>query len=281
MVDLNHMKMYHSHIDHDQEVLTDIFFYHIPKTGGISLFTGLRFAMKMDPSVDNNKQTARKFLRYDENTTADGNLRYGLVASHRPFGAHRIFQQQFELITMVRDPVERLRSAFTYDCMRHNQPVSRHGFEALLKSEYNINRIVKQLSGRSRMAAQASPENLELAQETLSREFACYADITRLDAILEYYLSSRRLPNVVMDILNRTDPSFSFDISDYSDEIAERNRLDMDLVEWVRREPRLPMQTTRGPSLHPITVIITETGNSTRSEGHARPVPTETFLSNP
>ncbi len=101
--------------------------------------------------------------------------------------------------------------------------------------------------------------------------------MAELSSILEYYLSSWRLPNVAMSALNRSGRDFSFDIAEYRDEIIERNHLDMQLVTQVRREPRLPVQATRSNGLHPVTVLITENGNAMRSEGTAKPLPTALF----
>ena len=273
--------MYRSRIDHEVGTERALFFYHVPKTGGVSFFTALRHAW-----IERHRMTgdgARpEMFRYDDiarDTPVKG-LRYTLVGTHKAFGAHLKFEQPFLMTTILREPVARLTSEYTYQCMRRSQPVSAAGFESVLRSEENTNRAVKQL-GASRFGVAARPSTLDTALETLDRHFHSYVDHHLCDQLTEYYLSLYQLPNVEIDRLNSTTARYKFDSSSYRDEILDRNRFDQQLADHVRSHPRLPTLASRSETLHPLTVIIRETGNDTRSEGVVRSVPTSLFLKPP
>ncbi len=271
--------MYLSHIDHDATAETALFFYHVPKTGGVSFFTALRYAWR-EHFRASGEGARPEIFRYDDSALhkpAQGR-HYVLVGSHKAFGAHLKFEQRFIFTTILRDPVARLTSEYTYRCMRLGQPVSQSGFESVLRSEENTNRAVKQLSGHSRYGVAARSATLETALETLDRHFDSYVDHNLCDRLTEYYLSLYKLPNIEIDRLNSTTAPFKFDPSPYRDEIIERNQLDQHLADHVRAHPRLPELTSRSDALHPLTVIIRETGNETRSEGVAHAVPTSQLL---
>jgi hypothetical protein len=267
--------MYRSRIDHDAIADTALFFYHVPKTGGVSFFTALRYAWLEGFRAAGDGPRPEMF-RYDDSSRDRpvAGRHYTLVGSHKAFGAHLKFGQPFLLTTILRDPVARLTSEYTYQCMRRGQPVSAAGFEGVLRREDNTNRAVKQLGGHSRYGVAARPTTLEAALDILDRHFDSYVDHQWCDRLTEYYLSHYKLPNVEVDRLNSTTVPFKFDSTPYRDEIMERNRFDRDLAEHVRNHPRLPGLTSRSDALHPLTVIIRETGNDTRSEGVVRAVPT-------
>jgi hypothetical protein len=267
--------MYRSRVDHDAIADTALFFYHVPKTGGISFFTALRYAW-LEGLRATGEGTRPEMFRYDDSARDRpvAGRHYTLVGSHKAFGAHLKFDQKFLFTTIIREPVARITSQYTYQCMRENRPVSPAGFESTLRSEENTNRAVKQLAGHSRYGVPARPAALEAALDTLERQFDSYVDHQWCDRLTEYYLSLYRLPNVQVDRLNRTTAPFKFDSSPYRDEILERNRFDRQLADQVRNHPRLPELTSRSEALHPLTVIIRETGNDRRSEGVARAVPT-------
>jgi hypothetical protein len=272
--------MYRSRIDHDGDADQALFFYHVPKTGGVSFFTALRHAWLEGHRVAGTGPRPAMF-RYDDiarDIPVKG-LRYTLVGTHKAFGAHLKFEQPFLLTTISREPVARITSEYTYQSMRRGQPVSAAGFEQVFRQEENTNRAVKQL-GASRYGVAARPSTLDAAIETLDRYFHSYVDHRLCDDLIETYLSHYQLPNVDVDRLNQTTDRFKFDSSPYRDEILERNHLDRQLADYIREHPRVPALTYRSDRLHPLTVIIRETGNDTRSEGVVRSIPTKTDFAN-
>ena len=140
-----------SRIDRPDPPYRPLFFYHVPKTGGLSFVIALSAAHDfVNKRADRLGALGsdRKVERFDEapphrRCYQDG---YALLVSHGGFGLHRRFRQQFLLTTILRDPFGRVRSDYTYNGMRRQRPVSASGFEAMLRDESNCNRSVKQLA---------------------------------------------------------------------------------------------------------------------------------------
>ncbi len=262
-----------SRIDGPELPYAPLFFYHVPKTGGLSFYVALRSAIGFASKYEDRLGalgTETAVHRIDESVPHRRlfQVGYALIASHHAFGFHRKFRQSFQLTTIIRDPLGRVRSEYTYTSMRRQQPVSSAGFEASFRAEVNINRAVKQLGGQARLDQPASPDLHRRAMENLERFFQSYVthhDITRL---IGFYLSAYRLPNVVMERINTTSPAYRLEVGRYRDEIESLNRQDLRLYEFVRDQPRLPVSgSVSGPSRgHPTTVMVNETGNIDQSE---------------
>jgi hypothetical protein len=250
-----------------------LFFYHVPKSAGVTFFTALRYAITLGRPAG---PTLAECFRFDEALPSAFHLErnYRLVASHLPYGVHDRFRHPRLLTTLVREPVGRVRSAYTYDCMRRGEPVSAAGFEAVLRSEEALNRTVKQLTGLAPEQPLADPAQWKRAVDTLIGNFHSYVGTDRVAGLIEAYLSLYRLPNVAMPPLNTTRPEFRLDETSHAAEILERNRQDQALFEYVRDHPRLPDPPAAGAGLHAATVVITENDSTTRTEGRARCFPT-------
>lgn len=269
-----------SFVDHDEAPESGLFFYHVPKTGGISFFTALRFGLVAQAGTLNPPGVAPGVLRLDDDPPAPSALDrpYRLVGSHRPFGTHLAFRQSFLATTVLREPVARVRSQYTYLSMRRGEPVSPDGFKAALRDEANTNRATKQLAGQARYDQAADPHLWERAIETLTETFHSYVCMDRVDELTTYYLSLFRLPNAATTRLNRTRPEFHLDPSNHADEILERNRQDDQLYAFVRDHSRLPRLTVRSAAVHPLTVVIDETDTATRTGGRTAAIATERLL---
>ncbi len=259
-----------SRIDRPDPPYRPLFFYHVPKTGGLSFFVALSAAINFA-----NKRADRmgalgpdtRIDRFDEPPPhrRDYQAAYAALASHASYGLHHRFRQSFLLTTIVRDPLGRVRSDYTYNSMRHRRPVSGAGFEAMLRDEINTNRSVKQLGGLSRFDQPAPPGLYEQAIETLDRAFHAFGTHQDVSRLIRLYLSYYRLPNILMDRVNTTTPAYQLDATPWRAEIEARNQQDLRLYEYVRAHRRFPELGETSAACHPVTVIINEVDNSDRS----------------
>jgi hypothetical protein len=262
-----------SRIDQPELPYAPLFFYHVPKTGGLSFYIALRSAIGFANKYEDRLGalgTETEVQRIDDAVPHRRLFQagYALIASHHAFGFHRKFRQPFVLTTIVRDPLGRVRSEYTYTSMRRQRPVSAAGFQASFRAEENINRAVKQLAGQARLDQPAAPELYRRAEENLERYFESYVTHHHIARLIGFYLSRYRLPNVVMERINTTSPAYRLDAEPWRDEIETLNQQDLRLYEIVRSRPRLPvpMPPPLPPRSHPTTVMVNETGNVEQSE---------------
>ena len=114
-----------SHTRRSTLALQPVFLYHVPQTGGTTLFAVLRHAFEtvfdLLRSVDPNVELPR-VGRYDDPELNTGGHEsatpFCLMASHNGFGFHERFAHSFHLVTVLRDPIQRVASAYTYARMR-------------------------------------------------------------------------------------------------------------------------------------------------------------------
>jgi hypothetical protein len=261
-----------SRINGPTEPYAPLFFYHVPKTGGLSFYVALRSAISFAGKYEDRLGalvTDATIHRIDEAVPHRRLFQasYALIASHHAFGFHRKFRQSFRLTTIVRDPLGRVRSEYTYTSMRRQQPVTASGFQTCFRAEETINRAVKQLAGHSRLDQPAPPDLYLRAIDHLEHHFHSYVTHHTISRLISFYLSLYRLPNVVMERINTTSPAYRLDASPWRDEIETLNQQDLKLYDFVRTQPRLPSPaTTTARQNHPTTVIVNETGNVEQSE---------------
>ena len=260
-----------SRIDGPEPACAPLFFYHVPKTGGLSFYIALRSAIGFASKYEDRlgaTVTDTAVHRIDEEVPHRRLFQagYALIASHHTFGFHRKFRQPFLLTTIVRDPLGRVRSEYTYTSMRQQRPVSAAGFEASFRAEENITRAVKQLAGQTRLDRPAPPDLHRQARENLEQHFHAYVTHHDVAALIGLYLSRYRLPNVVMERINTTSPAYRLDAEPWRDEIETLNRQDRHLFDFVRDRPRLPVPVPLPGRNHPTTVMVNETGNDDQSE---------------
>ena len=100
-------KIYEGGFDGSQP-LDRFFFYHIPKTGGLSLYMAIQAAGTVLYAMINQSQPDFKPLkthRFDEQFDYDfKHYDFGFVASHNHFGFHEKFKEDFKFISILRSP---------------------------------------------------------------------------------------------------------------------------------------------------------------------------------
>ena len=233
-----------------QEVsIQPIFFYHTPKSGGSTLYLGLRSAMtfgyeflmkRKSPLIDrvDAELPPKQFLK----------MPWGLIASHLPYGSHQEFAQDFKLIACLRDPIGRVRSAYGYEMMRNDWLPEPEDFQEFFMDPVHCNVT-------TRLFAPSQSDNdegdlLQTAQKNLSAFYA-YAPLNQLDQLLSSLLSDMALPNVISTHLNPTVEKYRPDYPELDESIIEHNISDKELYQMAESQPRFPqnwpaLQSTKG-----------------------------------
>ncbi len=260
-----------SRIDRPDTPYRPLFFYHVPKTGGMSFYAALRGAIALSSKYPDRlgalgPDTSVHRIDEDMPHRRFYQASYALLASHHSFGFHCKFRQTFLLTTIIRDPLGRVRSEYTYTSMRRRQAVSAAGFCKSFRKESNINRAVKQVAGHNLLDRPAPPELCELAIEILQEHFHSYATHRNISRLVACYLSYYRLPNIVINRINATTSEYCLDAEPFRKEVDALNEQDMKLFKFVSEHPRLPMPNMTSLKCHQATVIINETANTEQSE---------------
>lgn len=256
-----------------------VFFYHIPKCGGMTVHSLAFHAWSLFVAAAGITQKPL-IARCDtpENFQSLQGQHYIFISSHMPYGTHTQLRGRPLLMTFLRDPVKRVLSNYTYDQMRADAPVSLDGFAKFFEKEENTNVIAKLLSGKTEEQKLAYGD-AEQAKFTLDNEFAFVGTTAHIKAICERYLQYCGLPNVLSQVINPTLEKYTLDIADVADEVRERNADDQMLFEHVRDRgvvmPDVPdAGEAASDSLNALTVLISERGGQEGSMTSSRLVPT-------
>jgi hypothetical protein len=246
---------FESKANHSEWQKRALFFYHCPKTGGMTIVHALQHALSCLTAVQSQELFLGRLDSLDPPPGTRVALPSAFVATHLPFGTHRKIAQDFDLMTVVRDPVARLTSGYTYACMRRGERPDPAGFRGFFTAPQNVNEMVRQLSGDE---AAVGEESLEKAIENLRRQFVLYVTTRRIPDLIGAFLSRFRAPNVLMANANRTLPEYRIDAAPFETEIRRLNPLDEELYRFVRDNPKLDEIEQEGEAVSPMTLFVDE-----------------------
>ena len=221
---------------------SSVFFYHLPKCAGMYLHNAVSAAWAFPDAVTPNqfmigRIDTDEYLHILDQAEQSP---WSWISSHLPYGAHRTMRVQPQLVTFLRDPVDRVRSAYCYAGMRNNQPVDLDGFKQFSQAECNRNVMTKTLAG----VAPDHPSDAVLvdrAIETLRTEFFVFARQSRLNDMIAHYLFANGCPNLILPAtMNRTTQSYRLDDPSHDGAVRDANALDCALYDFVCASERMP-----------------------------------------
>jgi hypothetical protein len=157
-----------------------ILFLHIPKTGGTTVWNTLSAATRVSVNI-NTPRALRQFFELPEMTIRQCQFIFG----HMPYGLHLLLRQECKYVVFLRDPVDRVVSAYYYTKRTPSHPLyerTRSGMTLVqfVRSVERDNTQTRQLGhddifrainpasdGWQRSAGPLTNEDLECAKEHL------------------------------------------------------------------------------------------------------------------
>lgn len=223
-------------------VFTDpLFYYHIPKSAGLTFRYSIMFGQmhKFKTTNDQNLSGVKGQIFDWDVPPSPSQLyhSYCSVVAWKPYGFHEQFKQKFNLVTVVRDPFDRLVSRYRYKCNVSGINVSPEDFENFFRHEAQINHQSKLLSG----SEDSTPSSIDFYDRSIEHldSFLAFGPIAKVNDMLENLISLYDLPNVIGQRMNVTPERTKFDWEPYRDEIMDLNRFDKKLFDYVCENYRL------------------------------------------
>lgn len=260
-----------------------VFYYHLPKCGGMTVHSiashtwqnvAQMAGIKDRPIIDRCDSV--------EHIHIFRGRPYIFISSHLPFGVHKQFVGTPRLLTILRSPVDRVISSYTYERMRKDRGVSLDDLAGFFHEEENTNLITKGLAGKLPEEA-VGDADVERAISNLDQHFSFVGTTSDIKQICECYLRLCGLPNVLSQRINPTLPQFQLNADELREEIRAWNSRDMAVFEHVQ-ERGLVLPTVestdeqKDDSLNAMTVIISERGDKSASKTSSIILPTAQLL---
>ena len=277
-----------------------IFFYHIPKSAGISFKAALACAIRVkafSQGLPLAKQDFRFDMYFSESYSifSKSRIRTEVKLSHQfwynpdnkylfipawaPFGYHNKFGKEFNLVTIVREPYSRIVSRFRYLSWLKLLEYSEDSFIDFFRADPQINHQSKILSGNDNYS---NSDNLKLRAMANLQYFHAYTTIDNTDTLLTQLLSEYNLTNVISKRLN-VSPSWTIEIDfeKHKDEILSMNSQDVELYEYVKHNNKLnDYNVDKTTPVNDLTTFITTRRNRSWSASGIKTTELLAFFNN-
>lgn len=213
-----------------------LLFVHVPKTAGVSFFSALESAF--------GKQNCLRFERGGKGDLAlyDG-LSEELLHRLTVLGGHLLLPQfkmrdisDRNIITLVREPVDRALSAYYYIRGKQDHPL-RDTLGSMSLSEYIDYMGESKAQGNNQCWYLCGEGDFEQARTTLENEYFLFAAIEQLPEFCSLLSKRLNLPQLTLPFKNKT-PTRKF-AEDIEPTLIEKLQLitadDQKLYRWVTR----------------------------------------------
>lgn len=233
-----------------------IFFYHIHKTGGttmawclIDAIEAARRTNRLDPEFKIGWEDTRNL----EDSPSPYTFRpHAVVNSAYRFGHHRAYDQDFFLITTLREPAERVFSDYHYICWSDGNLPSDKGLMDFATASRNRNMACRHLSETPPLDAPAADLRDDALDNLKSVDLLTITPrVNELLRDLWYYYG---FDNLVSNRSNVTPKAERLDFDRSKDDLMEINRMDYDLYEYAKANPRF-FGASEPQALSQITII--------------------------
>jgi Sulfotransferase family len=234
-----------------------LLFLHIPKTGGTSLTTAIRWQYRRVPTA--------RIVRFDALNKPPDEIRRvplevrsqaKLVMGHFYYGVHNHIPQKCSYVTLLRDPIARVVSRYRHivrnpsDHFHDVVTGSNISLEGYARSEFDRNQLD---NAQTRQIAGIWPDDPD--ETTLLTAKANLSSFLTI-GLVEKFDESLGLFQILLGwgmpiYLNRnSDPTTTLRVSDLAVElIQERNKLDLELYSYAQ-ERFAQLVAEQGPSFH-------------------------------
>ncbi len=263
-------------------------FIHIQKCAGIDFELPYKAALKYHCKMNNKfSYTSRAddegtfkniITSFQEIQTKSYNCNqmHGILASH--LGIKRLFKEKIvpkdHVITILRPPIERLLSLFSYNCMRANRLPELDEFMDFISQPDNINKICFSLD-----TEEDSP--VDTLENKIRESFFACIDVGRSKFLLGELLGRNHLPNVLKENINQTLPDFKLKKEDLPDsslkKISRLNAKDLDLYQRFKTVPLEPEILITG-KINFETLLISDNQTQERSKSSSIVIKTDPIL---
>ncbi len=251
-------------------------FLHIPKCGGVDFEFSYKKALYSYCHVNkkvfyidrsDNEESFRNTLKNVNEIQSKGydcNRIYGILTSH--LGIKRLSEEPIipmdNIITILRNPVDRLISSFSYTCMRANKIPTLDELDRHIALSENINKI-------SFLLDKKSDSNMDDLENSIRDSFFACMDIKDSKFLLGELLSRNNFANVIKENINQTLVKFKLKKEDIPDRILNKiktlNAKDLDLYERFKANPVTPKFLKSG-QLNPQTLLISDDQTQEKSQ---------------
>lgn len=217
-----------------------LFFYHIHKTGGTTI---ARYLIDAIQSAQHMNRLEQKFIIGWEDTrdlqdspSPIASQPYALVNSAFRFGHHRAYDQDFFLITVLREPTERVFSDYHYICWSNGVLPSDKALMDFATAPSNRNMACRHLSEKPSLDAPAN----DLRDDALvNLEAMDFLTITpKINEFLQDLWYYYGFDNLVANRANVTPKTERLDFDRFENDLREINRMDHDLYEYAKANQR-------------------------------------------
>ncbi|MCH7935508.1 MAG: sulfotransferase family 2 domain-containing protein [Proteobacteria bacterium] len=271
-----------------------LFFYHVHKTGGISVISCLLMGFWANEALRNPDRTIDELYRdatshigrwdtrsvndapHPPDDRPDG---YSFVSSHHKFGHHELFKQNFRLFTMLRDPVERVISDYHYRVWRKHEgyeSLSEEGFVSYIRDPDNVcmhsqhlSRLNLRKDGIERMGEDAMSNLQALDGYGTTDQWEDFVQSVWNNWDFPNYIGSRWLKTPRRECLN-TDP--------FTEELIELNKYDIALYEYAKQNPRPLAAVSNGTNFRHHSIIVYDKDEDAGTFDDAQIIKTTDFL---
>jgi hypothetical protein len=256
-----------------------LMFYHIPKTGGLYVYNALGSALLLLSQLTKASHPQFPGFEVGRIDAREDMARINtlwLVGTHLPYGWHLDYKlaTPFKLLTLVRDPFERVLSNYTYNCMRSDKKPDAAEFLEFAALPENCDTMVRHFCG----GAPDSPLDVAHALGILERDFLAYDTIEHIPQMIEGLLTYANLPNVMVGgKINFTMNEYKLDAAELRPQVEALNRADAEFYAEIKANPRrLPLPASE--SYYPATVLLKESGARDGSQTRVQSVKTDQLL---
>lgn len=230
-----------------------LFFMHIPKTAGTTLNDILkRKYQNKNILIDYGRRDISETVQKISTLPEDRKSQVKLLIAHVGFGLHNCFtHQNFNYITLLRDPVERLVSEYYFIRRKKDHPLHREIIKSgvnletfvdgeILGQKHSDNCQVRFLSGEygipyeKRITDELASAILQTAKQNL-KSFSVIGTLDKFDETLLLIKEFIGLKDVSYIAKNTSgNQNKGYDLSDrILKKIITRNELDIELYKYV------------------------------------------------